>query len=75
MTKATFSAAATVYSVKTAAVSTTTSTTPSITLSGLVPVVRKENVHFAATVGLQGKSPASTSHARTGRCALQKLVC
>lgn len=67
-----FSVAAVVYSVKTVAVSTMASITPLMTLSGLVPVVRKVNVPSAAPVGLLGRSPASMRPVRMVKCVWQK---
>lgn len=75
MTKAMFSAAAVVYSVKTVAVSIMASITPLITLSGQAPVVKKVNVPFAATAGLLGKSPVSTSPVKRVKCVWRRWAC
>lgn len=75
VTKAIFSAAAVVYSKKTAAVSIMASITPLITLSGQAPAVKKANVPSAATAGLLGKSPVSTSPVRRARFVWQRWAC
>lgn len=72
MTKAMFSVAAVVCSVKTVAVSTMASITPLMTLSGQAPAVKKANVPSTAPVGLLERSPASMHPVRRVRCVWQR---
>lgn len=74
-TKAMFSVAAVAYSVKTAGASITVSITHLITLSGQAPADKKANVPSAATVGLLGRSPVSTSPVRRVRCVRLRWAC
>lgn len=72
VTKAMFSAAAGVYTVKTAAASTTASITPVMSLSGQAQAAKKANVPSAASAGLSGKSPVSTRPVRRARCVWRR---